>query len=490
MHDRIFGLETEFGCLVRDDRVGTPEEIVERVKEYIFREQRLGVIDLHCRDAAFEPSGAGGFLRNGGRLYIDVVGSHEEYATPECHSVYDLVRHEKAGQRILQRAVEEMGLSTSVSFHNNSVDHFGGHTFGCHENYLIDGEQFGREAIDLLLPFLVTRQIFAGVGRVGGHRINRHSLQKNVMQIGDFEEDYLWISNFYGVEIDDTVDYQLSQRADHIVKTVSSRVRFNRAIINPKWDHHYNYSNYHRLHVLYGEGNMSEYATLLKIGTTCLVLELVEAGLAPDLPLMDPLGALRSISRDESLQWIVRRESGATIRAVDIQRAFLAAAKRHLSGQDHETDEMIGEWEDVLNTLERDPMSLGSRLDWVAKRNLLQAYLDSEGGDWQDDVMFSLDMEYHNISPSDGLFYALQDGGQMKRKATDEEIADAVQHAPRDTRAAARETVVRKLLQSQPTRSRYIIDWDGIYFGRDQRLEMTDPFHPYRREAEAFTRSL
>ncbi|MDQ2730285.1 MAG: proteasome accessory factor PafA2 family protein, partial [Armatimonadota bacterium] len=413
MHERIFGLETEFGCLVRDEKAGTAEEMVERVKEYVFRQQRLGVIDLHCRDAAFEPSGAGGFIRNGGRLYIDVVGSHEEYATPECGSVRDLAAHEKAGQRILQAALEEMGLAEAVSFHNNSVDHFGGHTFGCHENYLIDGEHFAREAIDTLLPFLVTRQIFAGVGRVGGHRINRHSLDKNVMQIGDFEEDYLWISNFYGVEIDDTVDYQLSQRADHIVKTVSSRVRFNRAIINPKWDHHYNYSNYHRLHVLYGEGNMSEYATILKIGTTCLVLELIEEGVAPIIPMMDPLGALRSISRDPRLKWPVRLEKGSSMGAVDIQRAFLATAHEYLQGADEETDWIIGEWEKVLDALEKDPMSLADRLDWVAKKKLLQSYLDSEGGDWHDDVMFSLDMEYHNINPNEGLYYGLQGAGEI-----------------------------------------------------------------------------
>ncbi|HET6383359.1 MAG TPA: proteasome accessory factor PafA2 family protein [Armatimonadota bacterium] len=490
MHERIFGLETEFGCLVNDDSVGGAEEIVERVKDYVFREQNLGVIDLHCRDAAFEPSGAGGFLCNGGRLYIDVVGSHEEYATAECRSIADLIAHEKAGQRILQNALEEMGLASVVGFYNNSVDHFGGHTFGCHENYLIDGEHFQRDAIDTLLPFLVTRQIFAGVGRVGGHKINRHSLDKNVMQIGDFEEDYLWISNFYGVEIDDSVDYQLSQRADHIVKTVSSRVRFNRAIINPKWDHHYNFSNYHRLHVLYGEGNMSEYATMLKIGTTCLALELTEAGLAPSLALLDPLGSLRSISRDGSLQWPVRMEKGGMMRAVDVQRAFLAAAKRHLSGQDNETDGVIAAWEETLNALESDPMSLADRLDWVAKKKLLQSYMDTEGGTWHDDIMFSLDMEYHNVSRADGLFYGLQDAGEIRRATTDDHIERSMSHAPVNTRAAGREMIVRRLTGLNSTRNRYVVDWDGVYFGRDHRLEMTDPFHTYRKEASSFVRSL
>ena len=490
MHDRVFGIETEFGCMVRDDSVGTAEEIVEQVKEHIFRKQRMGVIDLHCRDAAFEPSGAGGFLINGARLYIDVVGSHEEYATPECRSPFDLVRHEKAGQRILQAALDEMGLSETVSFHNNSVDHFGGHTFGCHENYLIDGERFGQDAVDLLIPFLVTRQIFAGVGRVGGHRINRHSLDRNVMKLGEFEEDYLWISNFYGVEIDDTVDYQLSQRADHIVKTVSSRVRFNRAIINPKWDHHYNFSNYHRLHILYGEGNMSEYAALLKIGTTCLALELVEAGQAPYHAMMDPLGALRSISRDPKYRWLVRMEKGKTIGAVDVQRSYQAAAQRYLSGQDDHTDWLIDQWGQVLDALERDPMELSDRLDWVAKKKMLQSFMAAENAGWHDDVMFSLDMEYHNVNPQQGLFYALQDAGEVQRMADDTQIDEAMTQPPIGTRAEGRGAVIQHIARQASNRSRYVVDWDGIYFGRDHRIEMTDPFHTYTEEAAAFVRDL
>src|SRR5207248_2402093 len=154
---------------------------------------------------------------------------------------------------------------------------------------------------------LVTRQIYGGAGRVGGHRLTRPSSKSNIMTLGDHEVDYVWVSNFYGVEIDPTVEFQLSQRADHIVKTISSRVRFNRAIINPKWDSYYTYSNLHRLHVLFGESNMSEYALLLKTGATCLVLDLIEEGCVPtDVELADPLETLRSVSRDPTMRWIVR----------------------------------------------------------------------------------------------------------------------------------------------------------------------------------------
>src|SRR5438045_3231500 len=294
MDRRIFGIETEFGCMVGDPAVGSSEEVVEQVKNYAFYEKKLGVIDLHARDYAFEPARAGGFLRNGGRLYIDAVGSHEEYATAECCDLLDLVRHDRAGRILLAELLVGLNLDDIVSFHNNSIDHFGGHTFGCHENYLVQIEdRFFTDALSYLLPFLVTRQIFAGIGRVGGHRLTRPSSKNNIMTLGEHEVDYVWVSNFYGVEIDPTVDFQLSQRADHIVKTISSRVRFNRAIINPKSDRYYTYSNLHRLHILYGEGNMSDYATALKVGTTSAVLSLVEEGLlGPEVEIRDPLEAL------------------------------------------------------------------------------------------------------------------------------------------------------------------------------------------------------
>src|SRR5437879_5515899 len=245
MDRRIFGIETEFGCLVRDPAVGKPDSLVEKVKDHgsfadakagvgkpdalvekvkdhAFYRMGLGVIDLHARDYTFEPAHSGGFLLNGGRLYIDAVGDHEEYATAECQSIVDLVTHEKAGQRLLQMVLDDLGVADCVSFHNNSVDHFGGHTFGCHENYLVAlDDDFFKDSVAGLLPFLVTRQIFAGAGRVGGHRLNRTDFRNNIMRLGEHEVDYIWVHNFYGVEIDPSVDFQLSQRADHILRTVA-----------------------------------------------------------------------------------------------------------------------------------------------------------------------------------------------------------------------------------------------------------------------------
>ena len=490
MEKRIFGIETEFGCMVRDPSAGTSEEVVEQVKDYAFYEKKLGVIDLHARDYAFEPARAGGFLKNGGRLYIDAVGSHEEYATAECSDLLDLVRHDRAGRMLLSQLVEELHLEDSVSFHNNSIDHFGGHTFGCHENYLVQIEdRFFTDALSYLLPFLVTRQIYAGIGRVGGHRLTRPSSKNNIMTLGEHEVDYVWVSNFYGVEIDPTVDFQLSQRADHIVKTISSRVRFNRAIINPKWDSYYSYSNLHRLHILFGESNMSEYACMLKVGTTSLVLDLIEEGcIPPDIEVNDPLETLRSVSRDPTLKWPVKMRNGKIITAIDLQRRYLDAAKRYLGRKDAQTDIVLHEWETILNDLERDPLSTADRLDWSAKRVLYQQYIDANCVSWHDDIMQSLDLEYHNISPKSGLFYGLEEAGAIRRVVTDEEVQYAITAPPENTRALGRGQIVASLI-TKPG-ARYVIDWDAVYIERNKQLDLKNPFHTYEKEAARFVKSV
>lgn len=490
MEGRVFGIETEFGCLVRDPSVGTPEEIVEQIKDHTFLRKKLGVIDLHARNYAFEPAHSGGFLMNGARLYVDAVGSHEEYATPECASIFDVVTWDKAGHRILQEVIHDLGLQGTVSLHNNSVDHFGGHTFGCHENYLVRTEHlYFSNALSYLIPFLVTRQIFAGAGRVGGHRLNHSDLRRNVMTFSDREVDYLWIHDFYGVEIDRSVDYQLSQRADHIVNLISSRVRFNRALINPRRDSYYDFSGMHRLHLLFGEANMSEYAMALKVGTTCLAIRLAEMRALPrTVYLASPLEALRSISRDPTWKWLVKRQDGRTISAVDVQRHYLEAAQAHLAGEDEETDWVLHEWEEVLDLLEKDPMSLSDRLDWVAKRRLLETFMEAEGVQWGDDVLHSLDLEYHNIDPASGLYYGLEAEGAMRRVTTDLAITNATRTAPSNTRAWARGYVVRELLNRKVRR--YAVDWDSVYVDQNRRLELNNPLRSYRHEATRFVRQM
>lgn len=467
------GLETEYGCLVHDEAM-TPERAVRKIKDTAFLDLKVGALDIHARDEVFEPARSGGFLINGGRLYIDAVGDHLEYATAECLSLKDLIAQERAGQRIINQAVEESGLKGEVGFYNNSVDHFSGHTFGCHENYLaIMEEDFFGPKLGPFLSFLVTRQIFAGAGRVGGHRITggHHPTLEEVRRN---PIDYIWVSNVYDVEPDPGVKFQLSQRADHILKTVASRVRWNRAMINPKWEHYYSHERMQRLHLLFGETNQSEYATALKVGTTHLAIRLHEEGLLPDeLILAHPVWSLKEVSRDESFTWPVLLASGEIMGATALQKEICRLAGRY-QGEDADTDWVLREWAATLETLESDPMSLGTKLDWVAKRAMVESFIEAGEAQWGDDVLFSLDLEYHNIDPAASLFHAMP----MERVIGDLDAVDAMTDAPLDTRAFGRSKLVRKALDQRGVKF-YAFDWSGAVMGREEYFDLSDPYDPY-----------
>lgn len=478
--DRIFGVETEFGTLVSDPNLGTPEQIVELVKDYLFEDVRLGVIDQIARDDVFEPARSGGFLINGARLYIDAVGSHLEYATAECRSLKDMIANDRAGQRQIVRALRELGISDGVSIYNNSIDHFGGHTFGCHENYQMRAdEQFYDRCVPMFLTFLVTRQIFAGVGRVGGHRLFANAPQPTYDDVMQNPIDYIWVSHVYGVEPDETVDFQLSQRADHILKTVASRVRFNRAMINPKWEHYYSHDGYTRLHLLFGESNQNEFAYALKVGTTRLVLRLLEEDLVPDSwVLRHPLVALREVSRDPNFEWNVEmRHEESPVGAIELQRRFLELAEVY-RGETEETDWVLDEWASILDGLAKDPMSLGDRIDWVAKRKMVEEYRQSEGLEWSDDALHSVDLEYHNIDPDQSLFHALQSMGETRRVVSELDVIDAMTEPPIDTRAFGRAKLVRKALEKKVPKG-YYFDWSQVVLNRHDQYDLSDPFETY-----------
>ena len=477
--DRIFGVETEFGCLVVDETLGSPEGVVEAIKDYVFYELRLGAIDLHSRDDVFEPAHCGGFLTNGARLYIDAVGSHLEYATAECRSLKDLVANDRAGQRIIVRAIKEMGLEDEVSVYNNSVDHFGGHTFGCHENYLVQSDaELLNESVNQLYPFLVTRQIYAGVGRVGGHILTTSGMRPTYQEITENPVDYIWVSQVYGVLPDDSVNFQLSQRADHILKTIASRVRFNRAIINPKWEHFYSHDGMTRLHLLFGEANQNEFAYALKMGTTALALRLLEEKKVPkDWALAQPVVALREVSRDPTFGWCVRMSDGRTIGAIDLQREYLSLAQQY-AGESEQTDWVLENWEAILDGLDSDPMALEDRIDWVAKRKVVEEYMAAEGVSWDDEALHSVDLEYHNIDPEKSLFHALQEMNRVQRVPEEINIVDSMTEPPNDTRAKGRSDLVKEVLKRKGPRF-YVFDWNGVAVDRHRYVEMPDPFETY-----------
>ena len=322
---------------------------------------------------------------------------HLEYATPECQQLFDLVAYDKAIEQVITQILDELELDEEVSFFKNNVDHFTGATFGCHENYQIRRDvSFYKVVIPTLMPFFVTRQIYAGAGRVGGY--------EEILEFGEIQQGR-----------DGFVGYQISQRADHIVTEIYEWIQFSRAIINTRDEPLADYTKYRRLHLLVGDSNMSEYATALKVGTTSLVLDLIEAGHRPrNLGLSDPVQAIKDISRDQNFEWVVELESGDTISAIDLQREYLKLAQKILKGRDDDTDWVLAAWESVLDDLEKDWTNVTDRVDWAAKKWLLETFMEEENLDWDDPWLESLDLEYHHIHPERGLYYSLENTVDMR----------------------------------------------------------------------------
>src|SRR5215468_10428526 len=362
--DRIVGIETEYGCLLSEVEPHVNSELwPAKVKNYLFRKADAGTIDLHYRDYE-EPPGNGGFLLNGGRLYLDM--GHIEYASPECVRLRDTVVYDLAGDALLLNALREMQACDRVSFIKNNIDHYTGATFGCHENYLMRREtQFTPPVLGTLLCFLATRQLYTGAGRVG----QAHPLA--------FDFDLPPSAT--------PVHFQISQRADHIVNDIYQWVQFNRAIINARDEPLADYRKYRRLHLLIGDSNMSPYATALKIGTTACVLSLLEEGRLPrNLVLADAVQSTRDISRDPTEQWIVRLENGRTIAALDVQWEFHHLAQRYLRNSSAETNWLLENWGFVLEAIANNHQALIGGVDWITKKWLLEAFVESEGLSWDD----------------------------------------------------------------------------------------------------------
>src|SRR6266850_2409334 len=410
--DRIVGIETEYGCLLSEEEPHVNSELwPAKVKNHLFRNAEAGTIDLHYRDYE-EPPGNGGFLRNGGRIYLDM--GHIEYASPECRQLRDIVAFDLAGDQLLQLALESLGAGDSVSFIKNNIDHHTGATFGCHENYLMKREaQFTPSALGALLAFLATRQIFTGAGRVG---------QANPLAF-DFEVP----------AAEETVDFQLSQRADHIVNDIYQWVQFNRAIINARDEPLADYRKYRRLHLLIGDSNMSPFANAMKVGTTAAVLSLL--------------------------------------------------AQRHLRGRDAETDWLLETWSFVLESIEQNPQALIGGVDWITKKWLLETFMASEKVGWDDPWLQSLDLEYHNIDPTRGLFFSVTPGKRVAEWNNSFQPATATRVPPANTRASGR---ARAVAYFQDRQQPYVINWDSIAHDSRDFLVMGDPFETYNEEVDKF----
>jgi Pup-ligase protein len=463
--DRIAGIETEYGCLTSGDAAHPNGDAWPvRAKNHLFRKMRAGAIDLHYRDYE-EPPGNGGFLLNGGRIYLDM--GHIEYATPECRQLRDIAAYDLAGDQLLQSALDSLGVAGAVFFIKNNVDHHTGATFGCHENYLMKREaQFTPAALGALLAFLATRQIFTGAGRVG---------QANPLAF-DFEVP----------ATEEMVDFQLSQRADHIVNDIYQWVQFNRAIINARDEPLADYRKYRRLHLLIGDSNMSPFANALKIGTTACILTLLEAGLLPnDLTLLDAVQSTRKVSRDPAQRWIVELENGKTIGALDVQWRLHTLAKKHLGGADEETDWLLESWSYTLDALRNKPEALIGGVDWISKKWLLESFMAAENLSWDDPWLRSLDLEYHNVDPARGLFFALKPAKRIGEWNNVVRQKDATLTPPADTRASGRAHAVASFRKEKRP---YVINWDSIACESQDFLVMGDPFKTYVNEVEQFIR--
>ncbi|MBL9172825.1 MAG: proteasome accessory factor PafA2 family protein [Verrucomicrobiales bacterium] len=359
-------------------------------------------------------------LGNGARFYND--HAHPEYCTPECSTVRELVTQDRAGERIAMACAARLGRERGerVLLYKNNTD-FRGHSYGCHENYLLPRALPWDSLVRGVEAFLVTRQIFAGAGKFGIE-----------------DED-----RFVGP------GFQISQRADFFSVRQSVDTMQRRPLINTRDEPHANERDWRRFHVILGDANLSPFATRLKVGTTALVLEALTAGGRgrgeTEWPLLeDPLSALRTISRDGTFRWEVRAEDGTATTALEIQRQYLELVRAACDPARPEVAAILADWDEVLRDLEADPERCADRLDWVAKRSLIRAFQESESLEPGDPWLRSLDLAYHSLDPEEGLYFGLEQSGAMRGVPEESEVQRAIQHPPETTRAWVRGECIRK----------------------------------------------
>ena len=411
-------------------------------------EDDFAKIDAH-RPFSFHEMKSDLVLPNGARFYND--HTHPEYSTPECRTLKDLLAHDRAGERIVQRAADRRNQrlgGAHVQLYKNNTD-FHGHSYGCHDNYLVSRSLPFPQLVSGLLPFLVSRQLLAGTGKVG------MEAQESGFVPGA---------------------YQLSQRADFMEAELGVDTMHNRPILNTRDEPHADRTKYRRLHLILGDANMCEYATALKVGTTRLVLDLLQREVMPNLELDQPVAAIKQLSRDPDLKTTVRLKDGRTISGLGIQEAYWNAASRSCSGADPDADWVLREWEETLRLLSQDRAQLVGKLDWVTKQWLLETFVREERLAWDDPWLTSLDLEYHNMSPDRGLFLGLEAEGKTWRMTTESDITQALSAGPSDTRGGLRGLCVRRFPEQITT-----MQWERIQFSgglRARTLEMGDLFDP------------
>jgi proteasome accessory factor A len=450
MKRRIFGLENEYGltCTLNGQRHLSPDNVAR----YLFEQVIPGARNANV------------FLENGARLYLD-TGFHPEYATPECDDVAELVSHDKAGERIVEdlrhqaeQRLREDGLSGDILLFKNNTDS-AGNSYGCHENYLVSRDVSFQRLAEALIPFFVTRQIFAGAGKV--------------------------------LQTPRGFHYCLSQRAQHICQEISGATTSSRSIINTRDEPHADAERYRRLHIIVGDSNMSEVATYLKIGTTALVLDMIEDGFFDrDYALQSPVQAIRDISHDPTLSEAIKLKDGRTLTALQMQLEYLESATRYVDSisPDPATKDVLARWTDVLTKLESDPMQLSRELDWVIKKAWIDQFMDRHRLSWRDPKVSLLDLQYHDIRPEKGVYYRLVLNDQVDRITDDETIEQAKHVPPQTTRARLRGQFIRQAnLKGKDCR----VDWVYLKLNDPERetIVCKDPFQSHDERVERLIRS-
>ena len=452
MDKRIFGIENEYGvtCTLRGQRRLSPDEVAR----YLFRK----VVSWGRSSNVF--------LENGARLYLD-VGSHPEYATPECDSLLDVIAHDKAGERILESLVEsaetrlnEEGIRGDVFLFKNNTDS-AGNSYGCHENYLIPREGELSRFTDVLIPFLVSRQIYAGAGKV--------------------------------LQSPRGAMFCISQRSEHVWEGVSSATTRSRPIINTRDEPHADAEKYRRLHVIVGDSNMSEYTSFLKLGTCSIVLRMLEEDPSPwrDMTLENPIRAIREISHDITCTRKVRLANGRELSAVEIQseyleRALKFAARHELNPLEAQALEM---WQHCMTHLAADPLKLSREIDWVIKYHLVEAYRKRHDIELTNPRVSFLDLAYHDVTRARSPFYLMQNRDQVDRITSDEEINKAMTTPPATTRANLRGAFIKRAKEKNRD---YTVDW--VHLKLNDQAQRTvlckDPFKAHDERVEKLIASL
>jgi proteasome accessory factor A len=453
MDRRIFGIETEFGvtCIFEGHRRLSPDEVAR----YLFR-----------RVVSWGRS-SNVFLANGSRLYLD-VGSHPEYATGECDDIEQLIAHDKAGERILedlardaQSRLQDEGVTGEIFLFKNNTDS-AGNSYGCHENFLIARQGDFSKFSDVLIPFLVSRQLIAGAGKV--------------------------LTTPRGAT------FCLSQRAEHMWEGVSSATTRSRPIINTRDEPHADAERYRRLHVIVGDSNMSETTTMLKVGATDLVLRMIEAGVVlRDLTLENPIRAIREISHDITGKKTVRLSNGRELSALDMQREFFERAFEFA----HRREIAVGTvakvldlWERTLDAVEKDDLAaVASEIDWVNKLQLVERYSIKHDLALSSPRIAQIDLAYHDINQNRGLYYLSQRRGLVKTVASEADIALAQIDPPQTTRAKLRGDFIKR---AQETRRDFTVDW--VHLKLNDQAQRTvlckDPFKSVDERVERLIESM